>query len=73
MATSNDIPVTPQPWNKNPHGYVYHQTKLRELAKWLESVDETFDLPEEREGWDLGIDIITRGSRIDLKSCGLDS
>lgn len=73
MATSNDIPMTPEPWNNNPNGYVYHQTKLRELAKWLESIDETFDLPEEREGWDLGIDIITRGSRIDLKSCGLDS
>ena len=68
----NDIPVTPQDWNKNPKGYVKHQRLLVRLVTYLESMGVESVLPEDKGEWDRGVDIITRDTRIDLKSFGLD-
>ena len=68
----NDIPVTPQDWNKNPKGYVKHQRLLVRLVTYLESMGVESVLPEDRGEWDRGVDLITRDTRIDLKSFGVD-
>ena len=70
---SDQIPLTPQPWNKNPDGYVRHQLLLKQFAEWCESKGLKIKLPPERDGWDLGIDLIVADTRIDLKSFGLRS
>lgn len=66
------IPLTPQPWNKNPRGYIRHQSFLYELVQWLETQDVPLSLPEDTGTWDKGVDLIIRDTRIDLKSFGLD-
>ena len=73
MKVSETIPMTPQSWCRNPEGYVLHQIKLKELAEWLEDSGIEIELPEDRGSWDLGIDLIVRGARIDLKSFGVDA
>ena len=69
---SEKINLTPQPWNKNPVGYVLHQQKLKLFAEWLEDRGIEFELPPDRKGWDRGVDLIVAGTRIDLKTFGLD-
>ena len=69
---TRSIPVTPQPWNRNPKGYIKHQLLLVKLVAWLESQGADVTIPEDTGGWDYGIDLIVNGSRIDLKSFGLD-
>ena len=73
MKVSETIPMTPQEWCRNPDGYVRHQLKLKKLAEWFEDRGIEIELPEDRGSWDLGIDLIASGSRIDLKSFGLDA
>jgi len=71
MTIAETIPLTPQPWNKNPHGYVCHQSYLYELVQWLESQNISVMLPEDRKGWDYGIDLFICGIPVDLKGFGL--
>jgi len=72
MTIAQTIPLTPQPWNRNPDGYVRHQLKLKELVEWLESREIPVRLPEDTGTWDKGIDLYIGDTRIDLKSFGLD-
>jgi hypothetical protein len=67
----NDIPVTPQDWNRNPRGYIKHQKLLVRLVSWLEAQGSEVQIPEDRDGWDRGVDLIVNGLRVDLKSFGL--
>ena len=73
MTILQTIPLTPQPWNKNPDGYVLHQSYLYELVHWLESQSIPVSLPEDTGSWDKGVDLFIRDTRIDLKSFGLDA
>ena len=68
----SDIPVTPRDWNKNPKGYVKHQRLLVRLVTYLESMGVELVLPEDRDGWDFGVDLIARSTKLDLKGFGLD-
>ena len=67
-----EIPLTPQPWNKNPHGYIRHQSFLYDLVQWLETQSVPVSLPEDTGTWDKGVDLYVGDLRIDLKSFGLD-
>ena len=67
------IPTTPQAWNKNPRGYVRHQTFLVQLVKYLEAQGAEVQIPEDRNGPDGGVDLIVNGLKIDLKGFGLDA
>ena len=71
MTIAQAIPLTPQPWNKNPGGYVYHQLKLKELVEWLEANGATVSLPEDTGTWDKGVDLYINGLPVDLKGFGL--
>ena len=71
MSLSDEIPMTPQPWNKNPEGYVYHQTKLKELMVWLETKSLKLAWPEDTGGWDKGVDLFINGQPVDLKGFGV--
>ena len=71
MKVSETIPLTPQPWNKNPDGYVRHQSYLYELVQWLETREIDVMLPVERDGHDYGIDLFIGGIPVDLKGFGL--
>ena len=68
---TDSIPTSPQDWNRNPQGFVRHQKLLVKLVTWLEEQGAEVQIPEDRNGWDLGIDLIVNGLRIDLKSFGL--
>lgn len=72
MKVSEQIPLGPQKWNLNPNGYVRHQAYLKQLVEWLETTDAEVQLPEDRDGWDLGVDVIVNGMVIDLKGFQLD-
>ena len=65
--------MTPQPWNRNPHGYVRHQSYLYKLAQWLETQGVPVSLPEDTGTWDKGVDLYVGDLRIDLKGFGLDA
>ena len=71
--TSASIPTTPQPWNRNPDGYVKHQLLLVELVTWLEEQGAEVQIPEDRGGWDKGVDLIINGLLVDLKGFGLQA
>jgi len=71
MITSETIPMAPQPWCRNPAGYVKHQHLLKQLTQWFETQGATVELPEDTGTWDKGIDLIVNGLRVDLKSFGL--
>jgi hypothetical protein len=72
MKVSETIPMTPQSWNKNPEGYVRHQTKLKQLVEWFEANGIDVSLPKDTGSWDKGVDLIASGTRIDLKSFGVE-
>ncbi len=61
------IPITAQPWCKNPSGYIKHQLLLVKLVDYFESHGLTVVIPEDRKGWDLGRDITVNGAVLDLK------
>ena len=61
------IPLTAQPWCKNPSGYIKHQTLLVKLVDYFESQGLTVVIPEDRKGWDLGRDLTVNGAVLDLK------
>ena len=69
---SEKVILTPQPWCRNPEGYIRHQKLLKQFAEWCEDRGFDIELPPERDGWDLGIDLIVANTRIDLKSFGLE-
>ena len=58
ILVSETIPLTPQPWCKAPSWYVHHQKLLRTFARHLEDNGIDIELPEERGGYDLGVDIM---------------
>ena len=72
MHVSDLIPLTAQPWNRNPDGYVRHQSYLYELVQWLETQGVPVSLPEDTGTWDKGVDLYVGDLRIDLKGFGLD-
>ena len=61
------IPLTRQPWCKNPTGYEKHQAFLVELHDYF--VDQGLEvvIPEDLKGWDLGRDLTVNGAVVDLK------
>ena len=61
------IPLTAQPWCKNPSGYIKHQALLVKLVEYFESQGLTVVIPEDRKGWDLGRDLTVNGAVLDLK------
>ena len=67
----NNIPMAPQSWCRNPNGYVLHQEMLVRLVEYFESLGHKVELPEDRDGWDRGVDIIVDGWIIDLKTFGV--
>ncbi len=73
ILVSDTIPMTPQPWCKAPSWYVHHQKLLRTFARHLEDKGVDIELPKERSGYDLGVDIMVGWNRanFDLKSFGL--
>ena len=74
MTTLTDsIPTTPQEWNKNAEGYVKHQLLLVKLVAWLEEQGAEVQIPEDRNGWDRGVDLIINGLPVDLKGFGLQA
>ena len=73
MKVSETIPMTPQPWNKNPDGYVRHQIQLKRLVEWLEEAGAEVSIPEDRDGWDYGVDLYINGLPVDLKGFGLQA
>jgi len=70
---STSIPATPQPWNRNPEGYVKHQLLLVELVTWLEEQGAEVQIPEDSGEWDKGVDLIINGLPVDLKGFGLQA
>ena len=76
MTIAEIIPLTPQPWCRNPEGYVRHQKLLVILAEWLEAQSIPLELPLEEESDrdhdDHGVDLIVSDTRIDLKSFPLE-
>ena len=69
----NNIPTTPQKWNRYPKGYVKHQHFLVQLVEWLESQGAEVQIPEDTGSWDKGVDLIVNGLCVDLKSFGLQA
>jgi hypothetical protein len=68
LKTSEQIPLLPQDWCKNPAGYVTHQGFLKRLVEFLEDRGINSLLPPDRDGWDRGVDLFVHGlGNIDVK------
>ena len=52
------IPTTQRNWNARPDKYVIHQEFLVRLVEWLEEQEVEVSIPEDKDGWDKGIDFI---------------
>ena len=70
---TDSIPTSPQDWNRNSKGYVKHQLLLVKLVAWLEEQGAEVQIPEDRNGWDRGVDLIVNGLPVDLKGFGLQA
>ncbi len=66
-----NIPTKRQSWCKNPSGYEKHQHLLVKLVAYFEELGHKVEIPEDRDGWDLGRDLTVSGAVLDLKGIWL--
>lgn len=66
--TSEQVPLVPQSWCRNPEGYVKHQCYLKRFIEFLEENQINSTLPPERKSWDRGVDVtIQNFGHVDVK------